>query len=84
LALLKNFTELKKIDVEDRIHTTCSFVPHFPHCETSLSVFRTKEIDFPPKTGEKSGKIREKPVKNRQKPVKFSEPYPVIGTNNFY
>ena len=59
----------------------------FPHCETSLSVFRTKEIDLTQKPGENPGKTGQKPAKtgkNRQKPVKFSEPYPVIGTNNFY
>ena len=35
----------------------------FPHCETSLSVFRTKEIDFTQKPGKnpgKSGKNRSK------------------------
>eukprot|EP00093_Oithona_nana_P001272 01272.XXX_4887_5078_1 [CDS] Oithona nana genome sequencing. len=40
----------------------------FPHCETSLSVFRTKEIDFTQKPGKnpgKSGKNRSKTGKNR-------------------
>ena len=41
----------------------------FPHCETSLSVFRTKEIDFTQKPGKnpgKSGKTGQKPAKTGQ------------------
>ena len=42
MALLKNFAELKKIDVERPFHTLCSFLQHFPHYETSFSVFQGK------------------------------------------
>ena len=32
--------EAPQVVAEGFIHTTCSFVPHFPHCETSMSVLR--------------------------------------------
>ena len=45
----------------------------FPHCETSLNVFRTREIHFTQKTG----KIRENSGKTGQKPAKTGE---ILGT----
>ena len=61
MALLKNFAELKKIDVERPFHTICSFLQHFPHYETSFSVFQGKLHFFAQK--DKVERIRQKLIR---------------------
>ena len=51
----------------------------FPHCETSLSVFRTKEIDFT----QKPGKIRENPGKTGQKPAKTGQIFGTLSRDRY-
>ena len=51
----------------------------FPHCETSLSVFRTTEIDFT----QKPGKIRENPGKTGQKPAKTGQIFGTLSRDRY-